>query len=260
MRQLRRFQLFAEGEGGAGWSERPVVPELAQQRTATPKEERVPWEFGRFVRQSSQFLTLPSLLPSSAAPPPVALRPGDSLGPLPLFPLDDVVMGGASASTFDNARRRWAGVVTTRNSGGFVGVRSKTITPALDLSRATGLALTVRAGGGLRYKVILRDSTDFNGIAHTASFDTRAASKAPWGGGALGGGGGGAAARPQTIRVPFRSFVPTIFARTVPDASLDLRNVVAFQLALSKFEYDGGLSPAFREGPFELELQDIAVY
>ena len=70
----------------------------------------------------------------------------------------------------------------------------------------------------------------------------------------------GAAARPQTIRVPFRSFVPTIFARTVPDASLDLRNVVAFQLALSKFEYDGGLSPAFREGPFELELQDIAVY
>ena len=39
-------------EGGEGWAERPAVPGLAQQRSETPKEERVPWEFGRFLKQT----------------------------------------------------------------------------------------------------------------------------------------------------------------------------------------------------------------
>ena len=62
------------------------------------------------------------------------------------------------------------------------------------------------------------------------------------------------------MRLPFASLVPTIFARTVPDVTINLRNVVAVQLALSKFEYDGGLNPLFKEGAFELELIDVRVY
>ena len=32
------------------------------------------------------------------------------------------------------------------------------------------------------------------------------------------------------------------------------------QLTLSKFEYDGGLNPSFREGPFRLEVDAISFY
>ena len=237
-------------EGGEGWASRPSVPELEQARAVTPADERVPWDWRRFLTQSKEFVSLPSFAAPKAAR---VLRPGDSLGALDLFPLDDVVMGGASASTFDNERRRWSGEVTTRNSGGFVGVRSRTLSPPLDASRASGLSLTVRSGAALRYKVVLRDSTDFNGVAHTASFDVRGAPPRDV-------FGRPRDPAPQKIDVPFDSFVPTIFARTVPDAALDLAGIVAVQFALSKFEYDGGLSPLFREGPFDLEIVDIAVY
>jgi hypothetical protein len=36
--------------------------------------------------------------------------------------------------------------------------------------------------------------------------------------------------------------------------------VVAVQFALSKFEYDGELSPLFTPGPFEIDIVDIAAY
>ena len=165
-RRARRL-VAAEDEGG--WESRPLVPELQQVpgRTSpdTPKEERVPWDWKRFVKQSSEFIELPSLLPKPKSPPR-AVAPGESFGALELFPLDDVVMGGASSSSFDNAARTWRGEVTTRNSGGFVGVRSKTLAPALDLTGASGVAIRVRPRGApLRLKFILRDSTDFNGSA-----------------------------------------------------------------------------------------------
>ena len=59
-----------------------------------------------------------------------------------LFPLDDVVMGGASASSFDNDSRRWKGEVTSLNSGGFVGIRCKKL--RLDLSATQGVALKLK--------------------------------------------------------------------------------------------------------------------
>ena len=39
---------------------------------------------------------------------------------------------------------------------------------------------------------------------------------------------------------------------------LDLKTVYSFQLMRAKFEYDGALNPAFREGEFELPLQRIS--
>ena len=231
-----------------GWASRP---ELAQPSAVTPMEERTPWEWKRFLTQSSEFIELPSL--PSRATEPLVIQPGDSFGDLQLFPLDDVVMGGASSSSFDNAQRKWAGEVTTRNSGGFVGIRSKSLDPPLDCSAAKGMQIRVRpvSRAPLRYKIVLRDSTDFNGICYAASFDVGTASGIP--ARLLGGG-------VQTVRVPFSELVPTIFARTVPEAQINLRNVIAVQFALSKFEYDGGLSPLFKPGPFEIDILDVAAY
>ena len=250
------LQFSMSESSTTGWTARPIVPELEQGRTETPKEQRVPWDFRRFVSQSSKFIELPSLLPSTAAAARV-VSAGESFPELQLFPLDDVVMGGASSSTFDNDSRTWAGEVTSLNSGGFVGIRCKTLSPALDLSATSGVELKLRSGGSpvaRRFKLILRDSTDFNGVCWTASFT-------------VGGSPVGAlqkmltgANAVETVRIPYAELVPTIFAKTVPDVTIDLRNIVGVQLALSKFEYDGGLNSLFAEGSFELELLDVAAY
>lgn len=154
--------------------------------------------------------------------------------------LDDVIMGGVSQSSFVNGV--FSGFVSTDNNGGFAGTRSKALTPALDLSAYEGLRLRVR-GDGKRYKIILRDDYGYNGIAWAASFDTEAG-----------------AAEFQEVSVSFSDFVPTIFARRVPGRTLDTRNINTVQLALSKFEYDDELNPAFGTGPFKLELESIEAY
>ena len=144
-----------------GWESRPPIPEIQTERSEIPKQEREPWEWQRFVSQSSKFIELPWLVPRRGSR---VLTAGDSLcsdEQLQLFPLDDVVMGGCSRSTFDNERRRWSGEVTSRNNGGFVGVRSKAFGP-LNLSATTGVELKLGPDGRQRrYKFILRDSTDF---------------------------------------------------------------------------------------------------
>lgn len=154
--------------------------------------------------------------------------------------LDDVVMGGVSQSSFVNGV--FSGSISTENNGGFAGCRSKALTPALDVSAYAGLRLRVR-GDGKRYKLILRDSYEWNGIAWAASFDTEAGA-AEW----------------QEVSVPFGDFVPTLFARRVPGQRLDTRNINTVQLTLSKFEYDTELNPAFSTGPFKLELESIEAY
>jgi hypothetical protein len=68
-----------------------------QLRGGIPRAaERTPWDFPRFVRQSVTFFEPPKLLPRLGGAR--AVRPGDSLGSIPLFPLDDVVMGGPAAT------------------------------------------------------------------------------------------------------------------------------------------------------------------
>jgi hypothetical protein len=231
-----RRGVIVASEGG-GWSARHLVPELQTERTETPKGERVPWDWKRFLSQSSKFVELPSLPKKSEAAR--VLSPDDSFGELQLFPLDDVVMGGASASTFDNDSRRWTGEVTALNSGGFVGIRCKSIGP-LDLSATTGVVLKVRPDGTeRRFKFVLRDSTDFNGICWTASFTVGSPSLTSLVASVVGSD------ISESVHIPYDTLVPTIFAKTVPEVSLDLANVVGVQIALSTFEYDGGLNPLF---------------
>ncbi|XP_068666737.1 protein HIGH CHLOROPHYLL FLUORESCENCE PHENOTYPE 173, chloroplastic [Aristolochia californica] len=164
--------------------------------------------------------------------------------------LDDVVMGGVSESTFQIDPKGgedggpvglFKGNVSTANNGGFTSIRTRNFSVPEDLSAYHGLELRCK-GDGLRYKLIVRTSSEWDTIGYTASFDTE---KDSW----------------QTIQLPFSSLRPVFRARTVLDAPpFDPSKVVSLQLMLSKFEYDGKLSPTFTEGAFQLPLASIRAY
>jgi Complex I intermediate-associated protein 30 (CIA30) len=156
--------------------------------------------------------------------------------------LDDVVMGGVSQSSirFKEAIAEFSGNVSTANSGGFASVRTRNFEPAIDLSAYEGVVLRVQ-GDGNRYKFMLRTESRWDGIAHCHSFDTAAGT---W----------------MTVPIPFTEFIPVLRAKTVANAPLDLHSVNAFQLMLSKFEYDGALNPHFQPGAFQLQIESISGY
>lgn len=155
-------------------------------------------------------------------------------------PLDDVVMGGASSSTVDNNTGMWTGTVTDANNGGFVGIRSTPLRNgmSLDMSGCKGVELRLRKGSGQRFKFVVRDSTEFNGICWTTEFDAGSSS----------------------VRIPFSKQVPTVFAKTVPGSTFDDENVVGFQLAYSKFGFDGQLNKKFQLGDFALQILELRSY
>jgi hypothetical protein len=254
-------------------------------KTRLYQERRQPWNVFRSFQQSSKFVSLPFLpFSSSSSPKTQTIQPGQVIWqPLtpssnpkspssttttttPLFqwaPLDDVVMGGVSYSTMDNGSGRWKGLVTDANNGGFVGIRS-TPNVQLGLSACRGLELKFQAATDnnmpRRIKVVVRDSTDFNGIAWTMSVDL------PKNGVFFQTGN---AKQPQvvSIQVPLqdKSLIPTRFARIVRDeqgnkGKLDKTSVTALQLVYSKFEYEGALNPKFQVGDFELRLLEVKAY
>jgi hypothetical protein len=264
----------------------PTAALATEQRPSTNK--RQPWEFGRFVRQSSKFVTLP-FLPSSASTsaPATVIRPGSvvwqpsaawgaatSVPPFSFGPLDDVVMGGASSSTFDNDGGIWKGSVTDANNGGFIGIRSF---PAFkwDMTGCQGIELKLRQRGenDQRFKIVLRDSTDFNGVCWTTSVDVRGS------GGRIGGSipsymklfrpkddvapndSSESTTTTTTVRIPFDKQIPTLFAKTVTGTTTFQKDsIVGVQLAYSKFEYDGALNPKFAVGDIQLEILEIKAY
>jgi hypothetical protein len=151
-------------------------------------------------------------------------------------------MGGASTSSFTVSALSglFSGSVTTANNGGFAGCRTLPFSPSLRLSSFCGIRLRVR-GDGQRYKLIVRDDYEWNGIAWAYSFDTR---DGQW----------------VTVDAPFSQFVPTRFARKVSGVKLKTDSITTLQLTLSKFEYDGALNPAFRTGPFKLEIGEVRAF
>jgi len=220
---------------------------------AESPEQRRPWDLPRAFRTAAFFDALPNPLSflfrrGSASGGSNVIAPGDVLwnqeNPrrLDWGSLDDVVMGGASRSSFDGAT--WKGTIVTAG-GGFAGVRTRSLEPALDVSSCRGLRIRVSGGDGQRFKLIIRDSYDWNGVAWSHSFDT----------GTLLPGA------PVEISVPFEDFVPTLFARKVTDGRpFNRAQLTALQFALSKFEYDGGLNPKFKAGDFSLTLELIAAF
>ena len=85
-------------------------------------------------------------------------------------PVDDVVMGGRSASTARvtaEGTLLFEGSVSLEDGGGFASLRSG---PARhDLSGASGIRLRVR-GDGKRYRLSLRTDARFDGVQYQAAF------------------------------------------------------------------------------------------
>lgn len=163
-------------------------------------------------------------------------------------PVDDVVMGGVSSSTLSFPSRgvgRFTGTVSTENFGGFASVRTLPFRTPLNLQGYDGFELLVR-GDGKRYKFIVRCDDRWDGIAYACSFDTKdSRATTTW----------------QRVRLPFERFVAVFRGSTRPnERPMDIAHMQAFQIMLSKFEYDGELNPQFSAGEFFLELRSIGAY
>lgn len=217
---------------------------------------RSQWDAGRFLRTLSYFETIPILsclqkmLSGSNSPTPPQPQAGilfdferspDDLSQT-WGALDDVVMGGVSASSLQQQPEGalFTGYVSTANSGGFASVRTRNFEPPLNLAGSTGLELRLK-GDGQRYKFLIRDEDSWDSVAYSHSFDTIADE---W----------------LTLQIPFAQLIPVFRAKTVGAARpLNTTQIRSMQLMLSKFEYDGALNPHFTAGEFRLLVQAIAV-
>ena len=221
-----------------GWKTRPVMPELAKsnknrgEKSNTGKRE--PWDPIRFIQQSSKFIPKPSFGRSDSTvvrPGDIIWKPGVSSSLNNNFrwaPLDDVVMGGVSSSMIDNETGSWKGTVSESNNGGFVGIRTTPFSNTLNFEQCTGIRLRLRGGDGRTFKAIVRDSTDFNGICWTTSFDMPRVKSF------FSVFDDSEIKTTTTIKIPFKNQIPTIFAKTVPGEIFNSENIVGLQIAYSK--------------------------
>ncbi|KAG1663530.1 hypothetical protein FOA52_003158 [Chlamydomonas sp. UWO 241] len=192
---------------------------------------------------------------SVGRPAGLTLLSGNGGGAAAWGALDDVVMGGVSASEIvpvleagegesdgtSTSAMVFRGTVSTSNSGGFASVRCRNFDPALDISGYDGIEMRLK-GDGQRYKLSLLTAPGWLSTAYCHSFSTV---PGEW----------------QTVRVPLGGFVPVSRAKTLKDgAPLDTTSLFSVQLTLSKFEYDGALNPEFRAGEFSLPIARISAY
>jgi len=215
------------------------------------------WDIGRFIKTLVYFDSIPPIrciksmfFSTPPLPPPLPLanllfdfRQSNMAINQIWGVLDDVVMGGASASQIQQSSSGlvFKGVVSTANSGGFASVRTRNFQPPLNLSQFRGLSLHLQ-GDGNRYKFLIRDENTWDSLAYSYSFSTTAQEWA-------------------TVRIPFDQLIPVFRAKTVKTAApLDTSRIQSLQLMLSKFEYDGNLNPQFTPGQFQLLLESIHLY
>ena len=218
---------------------------------------RRPWDAGRFVQTLNYFEVIPvvnwlqKMFFGVTPPPPPQFQAGLIFDFRQLAEtleqtwgaLDDVVMGGVSASSFQPHPEGalFTGNVSTDNSGGFASARTRNFEPPMNLGGYIGIELLVK-GDGQRYKFFVRDSASWDSMAYANSFDTVANQ---W----------------ITVRIPFAEMIPVARARTVQSAQpLNTAQISSMQLMLSKFEYDGVLNPQFTAGEFRLLVQTIGAY
>lgn len=258
---LAGFSTTAEGFSipNAAWpnvhGRRLVVNDPTGVRTAVPwdwnrdanDKEGMYWDWKRLFPQLSKFVELPLPFRKTDV---TRLSPGDSFGHLQLLPVDDTMVGGASASTFDDHSRRWKGELASFSSGGavfgFVSIGAKTLTP-LDLTGTSGVELKLRSDGEERhFTFILRESN-----------------KAWEGGFAVGSPNAQLVKNNQLepafelLRIPYSAFTPMLFAPTATetDVKIDLTNIMAVQFALVC-----DLDLCYPEGAFQLDVLDVGTY
>eukprot|EP01035_Chromulina_nebulosa_P021035 gene21035-27261_t len=224
-----------------------------QSPSKNDKSTKKNWEFGRFLKTGTFYNAFqPQIIKRLFNPvksaqlfkPNQIIWSNQETNDISWGPLDDVVMGGVSKSDInpgDQFNGSWTGFVTSANNGGFAGIRTKSFNPPKDLSSSRGIVVKVR-GDGNRYKFIARDNDEWNGIAWSYSFDTQTG-------------------KSTEIKIPFSGLLPTKYARTVDGSALfDSKSLRAIQFSLSKFEYNGGLNPKFKEGDFNLNIESIRTF
>ncbi len=147
------------------------------------------------------------------------------------YPVDDIVMGGVSSSSFDLAESgiaRFGGRVSLEHDGGFASVRTR----ARDWYTAGAAAFVLRVrGDGHEFKFTLRTGDGFDGTQYQARFAPPAGE---W----------------TDVRLAVASFVPTFRGRVLHEAPpLDpaLVRVLGFMISDRQ------------AGPFELLVDRIAV-
>lgn len=143
-----------------------------------------------------------------------------------LEPVNDVVMGGRSASRFrfgDEATGIFEGRVSLANGGGFASLRGGI--EKTDLSGCAGVVLRVR-GDGKRYRLTLRNDQRLSGVNWMQSLEPPAGE---W----------------VEVALPFSGFEPSIRGRRPADPD---------PLDPSRIRQVGLMIADRQEGPFRLEL------
>ncbi len=147
-------------------------------------------------------------------------------------PVDDLVMGGRSASraeTTDDGAMAFAGRVSFENGGGFASIRSQAGNFAIE--NATGLQLTLR-GDGKRYKISVRCDRAFDGVTYQAPLVTTGEAR-------------------QRVRIPWSDLRPSYHSRLLSDLPpLDPARIRRFGLLIADRQ----------EGPFRLDIYRIETY
>ena len=146
--------------------------------------------------------------------------------------VDDVVMGGISKSQFTvtpNKTALFSGKVSLENYGGFASVFSRLTDN--DLSSYQGIEIRVKSDSK-RYKIYLKNEPTLDGKTYEVRLNTE---NAAW----------------KTIRVPFSSLNPMFRGQMVADApKFNPQDVKSIGIVISEKQ----------EGPFQLEIEYIAVY
>jgi hypothetical protein len=152
-------------------------------------------------------------------------------------------MGGASASSFNEITGTWSGSVTEANNGGFVGIRTSP-GDTWNLQNCKGVEWKVKlvspSKSKNRFKFVLRDSSEFNGITWTTSVDLKPGL--------------------NNVKINFANQIPALFAKTLSDKTFKKDSVASFQIVYSKYEYDAKLNPNFTAGYLELQVLELGTF
>jgi NADH dehydrogenase [ubiquinone] 1 alpha subcomplex assembly factor 1 len=144
-------------------------------------------------------------------------------------PVDDVVMGGRSASSASvspGGALLFEGAVSLENGGGFASLRTG---PARhDFSGAAGIVLRLR-GDGKRYRLSLRTAAPFDGVQYQATFTAPAGD---W----------------SLVELPWERFEARFRGRPVPGAP---------PLDPAQVQWMGLVIGDRQEGRFSLELDSL---
>ncbi|GAB4820680.1 hypothetical protein N2152v2_007726 [Parachlorella kessleri] len=153
--------------------------------------------------------------------------------------LDDVIMGGQSASGLEQAADGsgavWNGDLIVEG-GGFCGARTEPV--SLDLSAYDGISLRVKSDGQtFKLNIKTDGQLEVPEDVYQATFDTL---PGEW----------------TTVYIPWHEFVPVKRAKSLPNGEpLNPAKIRQFGLVLSRFSFNGFPNPRYHPGKFTLELQ-----